>query len=209
MLEEWLLAASATWWVYPALFAVVLGDALLVVLPGETAVVALAAIGASTGTPDILAVAAIAATAAIAGDSATYALGRAVGAERWRWQRKPRVARAIARAQRGIHRRAALLIMTARYVPYARIAVNLTAGATGFAYPRFLALSSLAGVTWAAYNCAVGALFGVALGGDPLLAVTLSVVCAMVFGFTIDRAVLVVSRRRSPRDDQHSAVTRD
>ena len=111
------------------LFALVVGDAFLVVLPSETAVVALGALWATTGAPPLLAIVPAAAAGAVVGDGLCYLIGRRIGLDRWRWQREGRIAVAVARVRDTVQRRTAVLVFTARYVPFARIAVNLAAGA--------------------------------------------------------------------------------
>lgn len=49
--------------------------------------------------------------------------------------RKQKTAAAFAWARRELDQRAAAIILTARYIPVGRIAVNMTAGATGFPHP--------------------------------------------------------------------------
>lgn len=87
------LAGSAA--ALPGLFVVVLADAFLVIIPGEVAVTAIAALSASTGQPWLIAVIGVAAAAALSGDLACYAIGRRAGLERWRWMRHPRAVRAF------------------------------------------------------------------------------------------------------------------
>jgi len=181
-------------WLLPALFLLVVGDAFVVVLPSETAVVALGTLVASTGSPNVAAVIGVAALGAVIGDSLCFLLGRLVGFDRWAWQRRGRVARQLERVRGTVLARPAVLIFTARYIPFARIAVNLTAGSAGLPYRRFLPLSAAAGLGWAAYNTAVGAFFGTVLGEQPILAVVVSVAVAMGVGVLVD---LVVRRRAS------------
>lgn len=180
-------------WLLPALLALVIGDAFLVVLPSETVVVALAALSGATGTPSLALVVPVAALGAVVGDSLCFAIGRAVGHDRWKWQRGPRIAAAIARARVAVLDRPAVLIFTARYIPFARIAVNLSAGATGMDYRRFLPLSIAAGTGWALYNTAIGLFFGRLLSATPLLAILVSVVVAVSLGLVVD----LIARRRS------------
>jgi membrane-associated protein len=191
--ETTLLALAGSAWLFPALFALVVGDAFLVILPSETAVVALAALAGATGTPSLALLVPVAALGAIVGDSLCFAIGRAVGHERWAWQKRGRLGAAIARARQTVLSRPAVLIFTARYIPFARIAVNLSAGAAGMRYRRYLPLSAAAGTGWALYNSAIGLVFGRALSSTPLLAIALSVVVAVALGVLVD----LVARRRS------------
>lgn len=188
-----MLALAESPWLFPALFALVVGDAFLVVLPSETVVVALAAMSGATGTPSLWVLIPVAAAGAIVGDSLCFAIGRAVGYDRWRWQTRGRPGAAIARARQTVLDRPAVLIFTARYIPFARIAVNLSAGAAGMRYRRYLPLSAAAGSGWAIYNSVIGLFFGRLLSSTPLLAIAISVVVAIALGVTVD----LIARRRS------------
>lgn len=196
-ITAWLLDLAASPWLYPALFLLVVADAFLVVLPSETVVVALGALAGATGQPAVLLLLPVAAVGALAGDTLCYLIGRAVGIDRWGWMRHGRVATALARTRATVLKRPAVLIFTARYIPYARIAVNLSAGAVGLPLRRFLPLAAVAGTAWAIYNLSVGALFGSAIPGNPLLAIALSVAVAVVVGILIDLAIQAVARRRA------------
>ncbi|MBN9606880.1 MAG: DedA family protein [Actinomycetales bacterium] len=194
---EWFLRFAASPWILPLVFALVVGDAFLVVLPSETVVVALGALALSTGRPEVALLIPVAALGAVTGDSLVFALGRRLGLERFAWQRRPRVAAAIGRVRATVLSRTAVLVFTARYIPFARIAVNLTAGASGLRYRRFLPLSALAGLGWALYNVGIGAAFGALLRDQPLLAVLVSVVVAIGLGLAVDALTRSLSRRRA------------
>ena len=206
MSEVWVTALAASPWLFPALFALVVADAFVVVLPSETAVVALAALSGATGHPVLWPLVPVAAVGAIVGDSLCYFIGGAVGHDRWRWQRRGRVAAALSRARETVLTRPAVLILTARYIPFARIAVNLSAGAIGLPYRRYLPLSALAGLGWALYNCAIGLFFGHVLAGSPVLAIVLSIAVAVSFGFLIDLAMRRISARRAASSGSEPAA---
>ena len=196
-LEAWLQAAAGSWWLFPALFALIVGDAFLVVLPGETAVVALGALAAGTGQPALLPLLATAALGAFVGDQLCYLLGRAAGTERWRWMRSRPVRAALDRARRLLQARAATVILTARYIPYARIAVNLTAGATRFDYRHFCGLSAFAALCWACVNVLLGASIGRLFQGAPLVGMLVSIVVAIGCGLLVDALLGALRRRRT------------
>ncbi len=198
--DSWLTALALSPWLLPALFLLVVGDAFLVVLPSETVVVALAALAGATGSPPIAPIVAVAAVGAIVGDALCFAIGRKAGTDRWGWQRMRPVRSAIDRARHAVLTRPAVLIFTARYVPFARIAVNLTAGASGLPLRRFLPLSAAAGIAWASYNTVVGAVFGAVLTDFPVLAVLISIVVAIGLGLAIDALVARAIRRREERE---------
>ena len=198
MSEAWLHAVAVSPWLYPVLYLLVVGDAFLVVLPSETFVVALGVLSAATGQPPLWAVIPVAALGALTGDLLCYRIGRSVGLDRWRWQRSPRVSRAVERARVGVHRRPAALILTARYIPFARIAVNLAAGATRLPARVFLPLAAVAGTAWAVYNAVIGAVVG-RLVPNPVIAVVISVAIALVVGATVDAIGARLSRVRPGR----------
>lgn len=186
---QWIEAVAGSPWMPFVLFALVVGDAFLVVLPSETAVVALGALGAATGAPPAWIVIPVAALGAVVGDLACYLVGRRAGIDRWAWQRRPRIAAALARVRSTIERRTAVLVFTARYVPFARIAVNLSAGAAGIPLTRYLPLSAAAGVGWAVFNVTLGGVVGAALPEHPLAAVAISIPIAIATGLAVDAVV--------------------
>lgn len=198
--EAWLHAVAASPWLYPVLYLMVVGDAFLVILPSETFVVALGVLSVATGQPPLWAVIPVAALGALTGDLLCFGIGRSVGLDRWRWQRSPRAVRAIERARIGVHRRPAALILTARYIPFARIAVNLAAGATGLPARVFLPLAAVAGTAWAVYNAVIGAVVG-RLVPNPVLAVAISVAIALVVGATVDAIGGRISRVTARRSE--------
>ncbi|WP_022893484.1 DedA family protein [Agromyces subbeticus] len=197
--DAWIGELAASAWLVPVLFALVVGDAFLVVLPSETAVVALAALSATTGSPSLIAIVPVAAVGAAVGDGLCYLIGRRVGLDRWKWQRTSRIGAAITRVRAAVHRRTAVLVFTARYVPFARIAVNLAAGAGRVPLRKYLPLSIAAGIAWAGFNVAIGAIVGELLSDSPLVAIAISVPVAIVLGLVVDRVVAGLDARRASR----------
>lgn len=182
-------------WVYLVVVVVCLVDGFFPPVPSETVVVAAAAVAASTGSPNMLLLVAVAALGAMAGDNIAFEIGRRIGVTRFRWMRTARVARAVDWARRGLDRRGAMLIFTARYIPVGRIAVNMTAGATQYPRRRFIPLSGIAGLTWAAYSTAIGLIAGQWLHDQPLLAVLVAIGFAAVVGAVVDVVIRWIQRR--------------
>jgi DNA/RNA endonuclease G (NUC1)/membrane protein DedA with SNARE-associated domain len=192
------LAESAA--ALPALFALVLADAFLVVVPGEIAVTAFAALSVATGAPALAAVIGVAAVAALCGDLACYAIGRSVGLTRWGWMRHPRASGSFAWARRRLDRRSGSVLFTARFIPFARLAVNLTAGAVRMPLPRYLPLAGGAALLWATYQALIGAAVARLLPGAPALAAIVAVLVALALGAVIDGVIArASSRSRAPR----------
>ncbi len=192
--ESALVNAAGEPWAMVVVFGLIVADAFLVVIPSETVVVALGALALSTGTPSLPLLLLVAAAGAITGDTLCYLLGRAT-----RRMRPPRwrpLILALDRADKLLEARAATLIITARYIPFARIAVNLTAGARGFPYRRFLPLSALAGAGWACVTALSGAAVGAIVGDAPLIAVAVSIVVAIAVGLGVDAFTARLTRRQ-------------
>lgn len=192
LLTDSVTALAGSPWIFLVVFAVCAIDGFFPPVPSETVVVAAAAISVATGEPHLVLLIAVAAAAAIAGDATAFAIGRSIGVTRFAWMRRPRVASVFAWARRGLDRRGALLIFVARYIPVGRIAVNMSAGATGYPLRWFLPISVAAGITWAAYSSVFGLVAGHWLHEQPLLAAVLAVVVAMAVGGLVD---LVIRRR--------------
>ncbi|QYG13370.1 MULTISPECIES: DedA family protein [Microbacterium] len=184
-----LTASLSSPWSLVLMSLLVVGDAFFVVVPGEVAVTALGAIAVTTGSPPLWAVVLCAAVAATVGDACCYLIGRSVGTQRWRWMRVPRVQQALAWARRRLDGGMATVLFTARFVPFARLAINLVAGASRIPPSRYLALVALAATGWALYQAAVGAAVAAILPGGPLVAVPVSIVLAIGLGALIDVCV--------------------
>lgn len=181
-------AGAAAPWVLPVVLLVAVFDALVPPVPSEGIVVALAAVAVAGDGPDLLLLAVAAGAGAFLGDSLTYVVGRRFGPQHLHRITRPRARRALERASATLERRGAVVILSARYVPLGRVAVNLTAGATGFPPRRFLGLAALAATTWAAWSVGVGALAGHWLEGNPLLGSASGVAVALLLGLLVDRA---------------------
>lgn len=190
----------ATPWALLIMTAVVFADAFLVVVPGEIAVTALGATAATHGTPQLWLVIVCAATAAAAGDLTCYAIGRTIGVSRWRWMRARRVAAAIRWAESQLSERTALTLFTARFIPFARLAVNLTAGATRVSLPRYVALASFAAIGWALYQAGIGAIVASVIPGGTTVSIIVSVFFAVLVGAVIDAILRRRKRNAAKRE---------
>ena len=180
-------AGAAAPWVLGVVLLIAVGDALLPPIPSEGVVVALAAVAVAGQGPDLVLLAVVAAIGAFLGDTLTFLVGRRYGPQRLARVTSPRARRVLERASGTLDRRGALVVLTARYVPLGRVAVNLTAGATGFSPRRFAGLAALAATTWALWSVGVGALAGHWLDGNPLLGSAAGIALALGLGLAVDR----------------------
>ncbi len=192
MIDDALSQLADSVWALPLLFALVIADALLVVVPGEVAVTAYGALAGVIG---------VAAAAAFCGDAAYYAVGRTIGLTRRRWTRGRRVSAARDWARSRMDRSIAAIVFTARFIPFARLAVNLTAGASRLPAPRFLLVSALAASAWAVYQVSIGAVVAWLMPGATVAAILVSIGIAVAAGLGVDLLMRAGERRRAVRGD--------
>ncbi|WP_427016648.1 DedA family protein [Pseudarthrobacter sp. P1] len=190
-LNELITHSANQWWVVPMVTLFCLIDGFFLFLPSETAIVALSAISIQNGLPNVWLLLLGGAVGAILGDNIAYFMGRKLGTTRFKWMRRPRAAKAFDWAKHELNKRGAVLVFTARYIPVGRIAVNFTAGATGFSWRRFFVLDFIAAFTWSAYGVAIGSLSGSFhfLHDNPLTGIGIAIVFAIVMGFAVDHAM--------------------
>ncbi|XAS68006.1 DedA family protein [Micrococcaceae bacterium Sec5.7] len=182
------LHAASQWWIYPVLLVFFFVDGFAMILPSETLIVALAAFSRNSGEPNLWILGMTALIGAIAGDNMAFLLGRKIGLERWKWMRRPKVQKVFGWARYELEKRGAVLIFTARYIPWGRVAVNYVAGTTGFPHRRFFLLDAFACATWVVYSIGIGLLASsfTWLHEYPLLSAGIAVVFAIVLGIIID-----------------------
>ncbi|MEE2032985.1 DedA family protein [Rhodococcus chondri] len=188
VINEFIIGQAAALGVYPLLFAVCVIDGFFPPVPSETVLVTLASLSGSTGRPYLALIIVLGALGAIAGDNIAYTIGRRLGTERWAWMRRPKTQKAFVWARRGLDKRGAAIIVTARYVPIGRIAVNMTAGATGYPRRKFVPLTVVAGITWAVYSALMGRLVGGFFHSQPLLGAIVAICVAVTLGIAVDHA---------------------
>ena len=188
-------------WLYVVLFLVVAADSVVPAFPGETVVITAAAYAVGQDAPSALLLLPVTVAAAVTGDMTSHHLGRGAGPLA-RWIRRRRAGEAIfGWAERGLHTRGGMIIVTARFIPGGRTATSLTSGMIGYPRPRFLAFCLLAGLAWAVYNIGIGMLGGYVFREQPLLGVLVGVGLALVLSTLIGK----LQNRRLARSDAGSA----
>src|SRR5699024_11118216 len=169
-------------------------------------VIALTSLAISQEAPHIAWIALVAALGAFVGDNIAYLIGTKLPIERFRIFRSRRGKRALAWAEHALARRGAVFILAARYVPVGRVAVNMTAGAVGYPYRRFVVVAGIAAVLWSVYSMVLGASAGPFLADHPLVGVAVGVVLGVSLGFLVDFCVRRIRGRkgRPPEQTMHS-----
>jgi len=194
------IAAASPW----ALALVALGliiDGFFPFVPGESLVVATTAVTvAAGGSPWLVLAAAV--PAALAGDLIAYRLGRSLGVERWITPRRPRLAKAFGYAQHRLEVNPASILLTAKFLPFVRVAVSLTAGAGRMPFRRYFPLAVASVTLYTGLHVALGALVGsatFALLGNPVIALAVSIAAGLAAGVLIDLLIRGVRALRAPR----------
>ncbi|WAH98750.1 DedA family protein [Arthrobacter sp. MMS18-M83] len=204
-INDFILAAAGQPWVLLLVFACCVIDGFFPPIPSESVVVGLAAVAATAGVPNAWLLILVGALGAFSGDNIAYLIGRQIGVRRWRWMRSQRMQGAFRWAGRELRRRAASLIMVARFIPIGRVAVNLTAGATRFSHGTFVALTAMSAVLWASYSVAIGLFFGQWFEHNHLLGAIIAIVAAVILGIIVDRVISAV-RGSTPSPEEVEAV---
>jgi len=192
------LVADASGWAYAIVFVLALLDAVLPVVPSETAVIT-AGVVAGAGDLSLAVIVAAAATGAFVGDNTAYWVGRRFGSrivDRFFGGEKSR--RRIDWAQRQLTERGGELIAVARFIPGGRTAVTLSAGLLAFPWRRFILFDAAAAVGWALYASLLG-YFG---GRTFEHAAWKGLLLALGIAFTVTAAIEVtrwaLKRRHAP-----------
>jgi membrane-associated protein len=200
-MEGQVLALGGSPWLLLAVWALAALDGIFPPVPSETVVLAAAVLSASTGRPSLLQLVPAAAFGAFCGDLIAYSVGRRVPLRRLRIFRSSRAQRSLDWAERALRSRGTSFILSARFVPVGRVAVNMTAGATGFPLRRFVPTAALAGAVWASYTTALGVGAGSFLADRPLVAIAVGIGIGSLVGAFIDAAV----GRRAARTTSRTA----
>ncbi len=162
-------------------------DAVLPVLPSETAIVALGVATAGSFDPRLVLLVILAACGAVVGDNVCFFVGRYFGP--WvdrRFFASERGARSRSWAQKTLDRFGARLIIVCRFIPGGRTVVTFTCGAVDYPWRRFFPVTVLSGVIWASYAFAIGRIGGTTFASKPWLGLVVALGLAFVVSLTVE-----------------------
>lgn len=195
---EWiaqiLAAAAGSPWALAALAGLLVCDGFVPLLPAEALVVGVAAAMTAAG-GDPWWMLAAAAPAAVVGALIAYWLGRRLNISEWRAMRRPAVAAVFRYAQRRLASRPASMLVSAKFLPVARIVVPMTAGAERMPLRRFLPLTVISVLAYLGFHVAVGAAAATWLP-NPAVALGCGVAAAVALGLVLDLAAKGLARAR-------------
>jgi membrane protein DedA with SNARE-associated domain len=150
------IVSDASGWAYAIVFAVAFLDALIPVVPSETAVIT-AGVVAAAGDLSLGLIIPAAAAGAFLGDNAAYLVGRRFGTRvTKRFFSGERARKRIRWAQRQLKERGGELIVVVRFIPGGRTAVTLSAGMLEYPWRRFVVFDAVAATVWALYGSLLG-----------------------------------------------------
>jgi membrane protein DedA with SNARE-associated domain len=174
-------------WVYLALFAFAALDAFFPIVPSESLVISAGVFAASGSEPDLVPIILAAAAGAFLGDHISYFIGRTAGARLMeRAKEGSKKARAFRQARKLIDERGGVILVVCRYIPGARTAITLTAGAVRYPLRKFSLFDGIAALSWGVYSAMVGYVGGEAFEEDPLKGLGLGLGIALAVSALIE-----------------------
>jgi membrane-associated protein len=191
------LVADSSEWAYVIVFLFAYLDALVPIVPSETAVIT-AGVVAADGDLSLAVIIPAAAAGAFLGDNTAYLLGRRFGSRATeRFFRGERARRRIAWADEQLQERGGELILIGRFIPGGRTAVALSSGTLKYPWRRFLLFDAAAALLWASYSALIGYYGGKTFEGPWGLLLALAIAFAVAGGIELTR--WLVRRRRQAR----------
>lgn len=190
------LVAEASLWAYVVILLFAVFDAILPIVPSETAVIT-AGVVASSGDLFLPIVIACAAAGAFTGDNIGYLIGRRYGTRiKARFFNSVQAKRRVAWAEHQLTERGGELIAAGRFIPGGRTAVTLSAGTLAYPWPRFATFDAIAAAVWALYGSLLGFFGGRAFEDSPLAGLLLAFGIALAVTATIEAVRWFLRHRR-------------
>lgn len=177
---------GASPWLLLLVFGLTVLDGLFPPVPSETVLITAAVLAVGAAWPNVLAVVVVGASGAFLGDFLAYSLGRCVPVHRLPGRRGEKGARMMARAASALDRRGTTIIVTGRFIPVGRVAINVSAGVLGFARGRFVLAAGVAALLWAGYSALIGVGAQALLGGSALLSAALGTLVGILTGLAVE-----------------------
>jgi membrane protein DedA with SNARE-associated domain len=157
---------------YFAVFALVFGDAVFAIFPGETTLNT-ASVLASNGELDLGIVIVAGFLGAWIGDNVLYWIARSVPilhTQIEQAQADERFKKIVAL----VNRSSFILVVVCRFLPFVRWAVVAGMGALPMPYGRFFIASTIGALAWSTYTCLMAYFIGTALADFPIASVAMA-----------------------------------
>ena len=172
---------------YPLVSLLIIGDALIPLIPSETVINLAAAFSASQGVPSVWGLIVAAAIGGIIGDNLCFALGgRLIGVVE-RLDPESKAGQRIGWVRRNMKRAAGVTILVARFLPWARWIATIVLASVRYNWFAFFIYDTIGVVLWAALSIGMGYVGGSLLSNFPLLAMLAGVLLGSIVGLIIQR----------------------
>ena len=193
------LVADASGWAYAILFVFAFLDALIPIVPSETAVIT-AGVVAASGDLSLGLIIPAAAAGAFLGDNTAYFLGRRFGGRATeRFFTGDKAKHRLDWAEEQLDDRGGQLIVVARFIPGGRTAVTLSAGTLGYPWNRFALFDLAATLLWASYSALLGFYGGKTF--ESFWGLVLALLTAFALAGATELVRWAIRRRRKGRAD--------
>ncbi|TXN31117.1 DedA family protein [Lacisediminihabitans profunda] len=192
-------AVARSPWALFALVGLLVIDGFFPLVPGETMVVTLAALGASGHGPEPVAVLVVATAATMVGDGIAFLIGRSIHPARRVWMRGSKAQTALLWASGRIERNPGTILVGAKFLPFVRVAVTMTAGASGLPAWRYLVFSLLSATIYTAYHVGVAVAAGELFIADPFVGLAASIAFGILSATAIGGIHGMVTRAQRSR----------
>jgi membrane protein DedA with SNARE-associated domain len=200
--DSLLEALGHSWWAYPLILASCTFDAILPLLPSETALLT-GGILAANGSMLLGWVIVMAAVGAFVGDNLAYAIGHSADDWARRWiTRGEKGKRSLDWAHRELDRHGGPLVIVARFLPGGRTATTIACGVLDFPYRQFVVFDAIGAVVWATLNTLIGYIGGNAFAHNTIAAFAVSFAAALGLAGIIELIRWIRRRARRQRQAQ-------
>jgi membrane-associated protein len=190
------IVSDASGWAYAIVFALSYLDAVVPVVPSETAVIT-AGVVAASGDLRLEIILPAAAAGAFLGDNTAYLIGRQFGTRvNERFFRSEKAQKRVQWAQEQLKERGGELIAIGRFIPGGRTAVTLSAGTLHYPWRRFALFDAASAIGWATYASLLGYLGGSAFEHSTWKALVLALGIAFTVAGGIELVRWLRKRRR-------------
>lgn len=190
---------------YFAVAALVFGDAVVAIFPGETTLNT-ASVLASDGELELGLVILAGFVGAWLGDNTLYWIARSIPALRIRVQKAQEDER-FKNAIQMVSKSSFILVIVCRFLPFVRWGVIAGMGVLPMPYRRFLVAVTIGDFAWAAYTCLMAYLIGTALADFPLASIVLACASSAILlggGYYIWRRVHHSGEGETPPGEPNS-----
>ena len=185
-ISDWVLASAGEWWTYAITAALCFIDGFFPPLPSESIVIAMSTMAFhGEGSVNLLILFPLACLGAFLGDNAAFWIGRLMPLRRWFSGERGR--KVLDRAENMLSHKPAAVLISARFIPGYRVAINMTAGSLDMSWKRFALIDVASVLVWATFCLGIGSAAGKLFAGKPLLGMAVGIGIGIVMGWIFDR----------------------